>query len=146
MLAIDQDAWSVLLPDRARVDEHRSRLPAHPLEKSPHHSARSRALDPARFPVAESRPIRVEKQIHELVGVVASQIERRRGDVCARYKTRDLPRCWSKSRFVEVVQVKVGEAVVALKASEIFKMKISAGPNERSVRKSTPSRGEVFPK
>src|SRR3982074_2251093 len=128
MLAIDQDALPVPLPGRARVDEHCSRLPAHPLEKSPHHPARSRALDPARFPVDESRPIRVEKQIDELVGVVARQIEQRRSDIGARAEARHFPCCRSKSGFVEVVQVKIGEAVVALKASEIFKMKISACP------------------
>ena len=145
MLAIDHNASLPLLPDCARVDEHRSCPFAHPLEKYPHHSARSRALDPARFAVAEGGLVRVKKQLHQLVRFGAGEIERRSCNVCARHETRDFPRCWSKTRFVEVVQVKVGQAVVALKAAEVFKMKISACPNERTVGHSAASGSKVFP-
>src|ERR1700687_5471741 len=134
MLAIDPNTAPAVVPGCARVDEHRPRASAHPVEKCPHHTGRRSTLDPARLSVAERRPVRVQKRLHEFGCVSARQVELRGSDAYARHETRHFPGRGGKSSLVEVVQVKVRETIVPLKAAEILQVKISARPNQGTGR------------
>ncbi len=108
----------------------------HLMQQRPDDAGRGGALDPLRLACDQRGAIRVQKcgrQRQRQCRVDDATIRRYED---ARHEATHLPCCRCECRFIEVVQVKVRQAVFTAKRAEVFQMQIAGTPHMWRIRKS----------
>lgn len=95
------------------------------------HAGRRLAFDPARLALGQRAGVGVEDALAERQRFRPIQRQAVGPDQHAGEETDEVPGARRQHRFVEIVDVEIDEAVVALEAAEVFEVQVAAQPGAR---------------
>src|SRR4029077_17433373 len=96
------------------------------------HDALGRSpLHPPRLAVVERGPIRVQERRAQGPRVAIAYLERVGRQIETGGESGEIPTGRRQVRFVEIVEIEVAEAIVALVAAEVLQVQIAREPGER---------------
>src|SRR5450830_804034 len=122
---------------RALVEEINTGAQPHLLQQLADHSGTGFTLDPARFAQRQRSRIAVDETLGQGRRTLWRQTERRRCHQNTDNEPRQLPCRRRHRRFIEIVNIKVSQSIVAFVAAEVLQMQIAATPDRWRRSKDT---------
>ena len=128
------EAAHALLDRRALVEKFDRAAGFQAVDQGADDASRSFTLDPTRLAAEQFQPPGLNKIVGKFFRVFATQFKTSSCDVDTGRQAHDIPRHGRQRALVVVVDVEIGQAIVAKIGAEIFKMQIAANPSRRTAR------------
>ena len=125
LFAIDLQCALLALEQRARVEKIGALALAQPIQQLFHQAMRGLGLDPIGLALLQGGAIAIEEDFAQSLRIARLEPQALRPDAQAGQHANQVPTGGRQDGFIEVIQVEIGQAVVALETAEILKVQVA---------------------